>query len=253
MGPGCFHPRNLALQVESTELLSLQWGRDVSIPEIRKRREPSARYQPLQWGRDVSIPEIPSGLPRGMVQRRASMGPGCFHPRNAAPVGSTHTSPWLQWGRDVSIPEMPYSFPAYTESTSLQWGRDVSIPEMGWSRARRGRGPGFNGAGMFPSQKCDCHDVCCGVYPKLQWGRDVSIPEIATPLLYSIFKDLRALPRAPLHFKPTIHSRTILSAANPRRSKPLPIRERSPLNPPRPVARTRLPRRKHVYSAISPS
>src|ERR1035437_311643 len=155
MGPGCFHPRNLALQVESTELLSLQWGRDVSIPEIRKRREPSARYQPLQWGRDVSIPEIPSGLPRGMVQRRASMGPGCFHPRNAAPVGSTHTSPWLQWGRDVSIPEMPYSFPAYTESTALQWGRDVSIPEMGSAVPQMPSSRRFNGAGMFPSQKWD--------------------------------------------------------------------------------------------------
>src|SRR5674476_1053759 len=105
--------------------------------------------------------------------------------------------------------------------SALQWGRDVSIPEIAAQVASR------------------------WVMFRLHWGRDVSIPEIATPLLYSIFKDLRALPRAPLHFKPTIHSRTILSAANPRRSKPLPIRERSPLNPPRPAARTRLPRRKH--------
>src|ERR1035437_2370787 len=103
----------------------------------------------------------------------------------------------------------------------------------------------FNGAGMFPSQKFPNFATDLFASGVLQWGRDVSIPEIATPLLYSIFKDLRALPRAPLHFKPTIHSRTILSAANPRRSRPFPTREPPPPNPPRPAARTRLPRRKH--------
>src|ERR1035441_2183461 len=91
----------------------------------------------------------------------------------------------------------------------------------------------FNGAGMFPSQKCGC-DVRTGWYniasmgpgcfhPRntidntlawarcgLQWGRDVSIPEIATPLSYSNFKDLRARPRALLHSKPNSHRPTKL-------------------------------------------
>ena len=34
MGPGCFHPRNGGAAVVLTEDATLQWGRDVSIPEI---------------------------------------------------------------------------------------------------------------------------------------------------------------------------------------------------------------------------
>ena len=62
--------------------------------------------------------------------RLASMGPGCFHPRNMQAANAMSANTMLQWGRDVSIPEMtvavvPMLFPAL-----LQWGRDVSIPEM---------------------------------------------------------------------------------------------------------------------------
>src|ERR1017187_1510808 len=72
-----------SLQEESCSVVeTLQWGRDVSIPEMQSPRPMQPPGLPLQWGRDVSIPEI------GHV--------------NAVADGSI----LLQWGRDVSIPEM---------------------------------------------------------------------------------------------------------------------------------------------------
>src|ERR1039458_1130214 len=92
---------------------------------VKKKTRPPK----LQWGRDVSIPEMnQAGIPRW-----ASEG--------------------LQWGRDVSIPEIMAIRSERMYSGSLQWGRDVSIPEMWWRRLSGGIGAGFNGAGMFPSQK----------------------------------------------------------------------------------------------------
>jgi hypothetical protein len=82
------------------------------------------------------------------------MGPGCFHPRNAALASYTRWSPVLQWGRDVSIPEMFGPAAEYKPLDLLQWGRDVSIPEMSiWPVVPLVGMPRFNGAGMFPSQK----------------------------------------------------------------------------------------------------
>src|ERR1035437_1899042 len=90
----------------------------------------------------------------------------------------------------------------------LQWGRDVSIPEMRQSK------------------------TCTQIAPWLQWGRDVSIPEIAMPLFYSVFNDLRACSRAPLHLKHNSHSRTLLRAANSCRPAPLHPSGRSLLTTP---------------------
>src|ERR1022692_3586695 len=82
MGPGCFHPRNVAVWGASDALFPLQWGRDVSIPEMRQNG--STDWTPT-----------------------TSMGPGCFHPRNRIRSLSTFgVLASLQWGRDVSIPEM---------------------------------------------------------------------------------------------------------------------------------------------------
>src|ERR1035438_9797433 len=132
----------------------------------------------LQWGRDVSIPEI------------------------TIPIVMITGLEMLQWGRDVSIPEIIKGEWAKRGETMLQWGRDVSIPEI--TSPQPGRVPisRFNGAGMFPSQKCwRCwrwrYTWCCfngaGMFPSqklldlalvpglpsaLQWGRDVSIPEM---------------------------------------------------------------------------
>ena len=82
MGPGCFYPGNFPSNVPMIFFIKLQWGRDVSIPEISSPDQPSfclqrfngagmflsrkfmatirsgAGYALLQWGRDVSIPEM---------------------------------------------------------------------------------------------------------------------------------------------------------------------------------------------------
>src|ERR1039458_8332124 len=84
MGPGCFYPGNPSVNPEPVRLPELQWGRDVSIPEIR----PPA--------------------PRPAITSMASMGPGCFYPGNSATAAATYGMWALQWGRDVSIPEMTY-------------------------------------------------------------------------------------------------------------------------------------------------
>src|ERR1035437_6683113 len=107
MGPGCFHPRNIIMAARDGYLrVALQWGRDVSIPEIRSHHGAFRARAKLQWGRDVSIPEMRFGCGTKSVTMRlqwgrdvsipeiggewrnhrctavASMGPGCFHPRN---------------------------------------------------------------------------------------------------------------------------------------------------------------------------
>src|ERR1035441_9862721 len=61
----------------------LQWGRDVSIPEMLAGGTPLVPLLSLQWGRDVSIPEILRRSHGFGGQGDASMGPGCFYPGNA--------------------------------------------------------------------------------------------------------------------------------------------------------------------------
>src|ERR1035441_7951838 len=105
MGPGCFHPRNGGDVITASSFCLLQWGRDVSIPEImRTRRTWASRPRfngdgmfPSQkwWRRD-----------HRKFLLFASMGPGCFHPRNYANSAYMGIQATLQWGRDVSIPEM---------------------------------------------------------------------------------------------------------------------------------------------------
>ena len=82
MGPGCFHPRNLGLVVKLVFSAGLQWGRDVSIPEIDLQSRNLCKFMVLQWGRDVSIPKMFLRVLGEQDHCKASMGPGCFHPRN---------------------------------------------------------------------------------------------------------------------------------------------------------------------------
>src|ERR1039458_2291777 len=96
MGPGCFYPGNISCVVVPYTTPGLQWGRDVSIPEIKSKTrypdpmecfngagmflsrksawmtETTTALPELQWGRDVSIPEM------GQGERRAD-GPRCFN------------------------------------------------------------------------------------------------------------------------------------------------------------------------------
>ena len=92
MGPGCFHPRNQINGGCGTTSTELQWGRDVSIPEILEVSQYMWRPAKLQWGRDVSIPEIPRGRLEVVDVGLASMGPGCFHPRNAVQLAAPGAS-----------------------------------------------------------------------------------------------------------------------------------------------------------------
>ena len=59
MGPGCFYPGNPSPLRARRTLRRLQWGRDVSIPEMHGRSRKGSLQSRLQWGRDVSIPEMP--------------------------------------------------------------------------------------------------------------------------------------------------------------------------------------------------
>ena len=58
MGPGCFYPGNVDDREYKLAYSLLQWGRDVSIPEMSLVDYGVYRVKLLQWGRDVSIPEM---------------------------------------------------------------------------------------------------------------------------------------------------------------------------------------------------
>src|ERR1035438_7324438 len=77
MGPGCFHPRNQGHLGIAQNTYELQWGRDVSIPEMVALDFPLSFTGQLQWGRDVSIPEIPRYAPSDMRMPRFN-GAGMF-------------------------------------------------------------------------------------------------------------------------------------------------------------------------------
>ena len=62
---------------------SLQWGRDLTVAEIRSRARLSLRPGPLQWGRDLTVAEI----------------------AHAPDLAGMHT-PGLQWGRDLTVAEI---------------------------------------------------------------------------------------------------------------------------------------------------
>ena len=64
-------------RAEIVRLRELQWGRDVSIPEILPARRNVDPTIPLQWGRDVSIPEI-THIKRYELQSLRFNGAGMF-------------------------------------------------------------------------------------------------------------------------------------------------------------------------------
>src|ERR1035437_311645 len=107
----------------------LQWGRDVSIPEMLRRSAARTRLPGFNGAGMFPSQKCPTVSQPTQNQRRfngagmfpsqkwdrrcpkcpahvASMGPGCFHPRNGMVAGTPWQGTGLQWGRDVSIPEM---------------------------------------------------------------------------------------------------------------------------------------------------
>src|ERR1017187_9839272 len=203
MGPGCFYPGNSPHELCAPLLGKLQWGRDVSIPEMRYRKWGGHQDTGLQWGRDVSIPEMDRllrwALLRGLLQwgrdvsipeicqvgvvlgfgQRASMGPGCFYPGNMPGWRCTGIWPACFNGAGMFLSRKYARLALYWDLASvLQWGRDVSIPEicqvgvvLGFGQ-RASMGPGcFYPGNAFMYVYVD--EPCW-----LQWGRDVSIPEM---------------------------------------------------------------------------
>src|ERR1017187_3779347 len=127
LGAGSYHNR----------VVTLQWGRNVSIPEIRLRVTMILNSFGLQWGRNVSIPEMFLAMEYHQPFHR------------------------LQWGRNVSIPEIRYPGFRLQPSSLLQWGRNVSIPEIYQMAENFFGSPSFNGAGMFPSRKSSISRIIC--------------------------------------------------------------------------------------------
>ena len=243
-----FLSRKYYHQYSPASLHKLQWGRDVSIPEIT----PLTLFPTILLyfnGAGMFLSRKLAGKIQGQRGWQASMGPGCFYPGNQIPQPFISCGGLLQWGRDVSIPEisqpflkpyLPYCFNGAGMFLSRKCYRRVSRSAVlrcfngagmflsrklraVWIRGRKESC--FNGAGMFLSRKLSvavllssCTVASMGpgcfypgngakawarsvdfsasmgpgcFYPGnevtgadmllltlLQWGRDVSIPEI---------------------------------------------------------------------------
>ena len=158
----------------------LQWGRNVSIPEMRYRLQQLGYSSGLQWGRDVSIPEMTSRtahatpplgfngagmfpsqkLSRSDQSHRrdgASMGPGCFHPRND-PNGTDTTGTYYRFNGAGMFPSQKWRVPYRRRHSRSGFNGAGMFPSQKSLHLRIHvlNHPGFNGAGMFPSQKCLC-------------------------------------------------------------------------------------------------
>src|ERR1035441_6201616 len=94
----------------------------------------------------------------------------------------------------------------------LQWGRDVFIPEIALAVEIGRAYAGFNGAGMFSSQKYRLREAVADAWDA-SMGPGCFHPRNSYSLFYSVFKDLRALLRAPLDLHPNSVSCTIPYAA----------------------------------------
>ena len=105
MGPGCFYPGNDYAVYFEAAACGLQWGRDVSIPEITGATGAAGATGGFN-GAGMFLSRKSCRCRWRRFWRSASMGPGCFYPGNIPSyLGVRELNP-LQWGRDVSIPEM---------------------------------------------------------------------------------------------------------------------------------------------------
>ena len=85
MGPGCFYPGNGFASSRLSQICNCFNGAGMFLSRKYRRQDNQARPpHSLQWGRDVSIPEMLRAHGRIAVEHVASMGPGCFYPGNKA-------------------------------------------------------------------------------------------------------------------------------------------------------------------------
>ena len=171
MGPGANAPGNTAVTGNGTTFTPLQWGRELTLPEIdfygvhqdtkrslqwgRELTLPEIRTLPatlaaqnlLQWGRELTLPEMtPTGSTSEVVPP-ASMGPGANAPGNDGVDVGRDDLARLQWGRELTLPEICRWWCSQPRQPALQWGRELTLPEMRVAPGLSFRPPGFNGAG----------------------------------------------------------------------------------------------------------
>src|ERR1035441_1578643 len=96
MGPGCFYPGNAYGGGTPGGSRWLQWGRDVSIPEMHRAAGRQVVHDGFN-GAGMFLSRKYGELDETDPSRLASMGPGCFYPGNAYGGGTPGGSRWLQW------------------------------------------------------------------------------------------------------------------------------------------------------------
>ena len=82
MGPGANAPGNLHHAFQPTQPRQLQWGRELTLPEMLIAARLRRSWFGLQWGRELTLPEM-----------------------QTAPT-TLLLSSQLQWGRELTLPEI---------------------------------------------------------------------------------------------------------------------------------------------------
>ena len=107
----------------------LQWGRDVSIPEMSCAYHTGRRDHGFNGAGMFPSQKWRRGRDSG-GDGTCFNGAGMFPSQKFARLAPVPPDTELQWGRDVSIPEIGQGTKVMAWAFELQWGRDVSIPEM---------------------------------------------------------------------------------------------------------------------------
>ena len=177
-GAATFRPRKVGTRNDYPLVrLKLQWGRDLSAAEGRKRSVMSmialrfngaATFRPrkdprgqpanrgqfvLQWGRDLSAAEGAAASTSPLRTLPASMGPRPFGRGRFGARDQDSRPPVSFNGAATFRPRKAGEIAVSVSGEALQWGRDLSAAE-GFSLAlRTGVVPSFNGAATFRPRK----------------------------------------------------------------------------------------------------
>ena len=160
MGPQPSSRGNSNRTVSASVLsLSLQWGRNLPVAEIRSSPDISATSPTmLQWGPQPSSRGNVMGLIMVHLSLTASMGPQPSQSR-----------------KSVALSVGPGGQP------ELQWGRNLPVAEIRRAVGRTGRATlSFNGAATFQSRKM--RPALAPIDSRsmgLQWGRNLPVAEIS--------------------------------------------------------------------------
>ena len=137
MGPQLFSCGDMETKCSSSSFsVSLQWGHNFSVVEMRANDAVSFGLRLLQWGHNFSVVEI--------VHRRAEKQ--CVARFNGAttfqlwrlginPLLLAHCIP-LQWGHNFSVVEIFGSVSNMTGLRWLQWGHNFSVVEISTCKSR---------------------------------------------------------------------------------------------------------------------